>query len=62
MAEINQAAHGRFTTFLNSYAERYAAQGFVRTDARELVDTIDLWLVNHITRIDVRLRDSVPPA
>jgi hemerythrin len=31
----------------------------VQEDARELVDTIDAWLVDHICRIDTQLKPLV---
>jgi len=55
-AKLNQDAHQGFITFLKRFHERHAAAGFVQEDARELVDTIDSWLVDHICRIDVQLK------
>jgi hemerythrin len=55
-AKLNQDAHRGFIAFLQRFHERYTAAGFVQADARELVDTIDSWLVDHICRIDVQLK------
>lgn len=59
MAGRNQEAHAKFIEHSRTFHERYAARGFLVDDAYELVDTLESWLVNHITRIDVRLRDCV---
>jgi hemerythrin len=58
-ATLNQDAHRGFITFLNRFHERHASHGFVQEDARELVDTIDAWLVDHICRIDTQLKPLV---
>jgi len=55
-AEANAAAHARFVATLTWFRERHRAVGFNRDDARNLVDTLDRWLVDHICRLDVRLR------
>ncbi len=55
----NHEAHVKFAEALAGFRKRYDANGFAVGDARSLVDTIDGWLVNHICRIDVRLKDSV---
>jgi hemerythrin len=55
-ASINQEAHRGFIDFLKRFHERHAVAGFVPEDARELVDTLDRWLVDHICRIDVQLK------
>jgi hemerythrin len=57
VAEGNKRAHAKFEEVLTGFRGRYAANGFDRSDARELVDTLDGWLADHICRIDVRLRD-----
>jgi len=62
VAEGNKRAHDRFIEVLATFQQRYAASGFDRADARELVDTIDRWLVDHICRIDVRLKEYVAKA
>jgi hemerythrin len=59
VAQLNKKAHERFVEVLSGYQQRYAASGFVRADARALVDVVDKWLVDHICRIDVRLKESV---
>lgn len=58
-AQVNADAHRGFIAFLHRFHERFASSGFVLADARELVDTIDAWLVDHICRIDVQLRATV---
>jgi hemerythrin len=60
MAKRNADAHTEFTKVLARFQQHYAAHGFDRDDALNLVDTIDRWLVDHIGRIDVHLKDSVP--
>lgn len=62
VAEGNKKAHGRFVEVLAEFKRRYEIRGFERADARELVDTIDRWLVDHICRIDARLKEHVGKA
>jgi hypothetical protein len=45
---------------LAAFRDRYASRGFDRADANNLADTIERWLTDHICRIDVELRQSVP--
>lgn len=58
-AKGNEDAHRGFIGFLDRFRERFATSGFVHADARELVDTIDSWLVEHICRIDMQLKPFV---
>jgi hemerythrin len=58
-AQRNREAHVRFVEILTEFQQRYAVSGFDRADARNLVDTIDRWLADHICRIDVHLKQSV---
>lgn len=60
VAADNKAAHLRFMTILQEFNARHAARGFDPVDARDLVDTLEGWLANHICRIDVKLRPWVP--
>jgi len=57
VAGANKAAHNRFVEVMDGFHQRYAANGFDRADARNLVDTLDHWLVEHICRLDVRLKE-----
>ena len=59
VAEGTKKAHDRFVEVLAGFQQRYTAVGFDRGDARNLVDTIDTWLADHICRIDVRLKEYV---
>ena len=59
VAQKNKAAHLMFLDTLRDYRQRYAVSGYLATDARELVNTLDRWLDNHICRIDVHLRKCV---
>ena len=61
VAEANKEAHTRFVQVLAGFHQRYAVAGFDATDARNLVDTLDHWLVEHICRIDIRLKDRTAP-
>jgi hemerythrin len=56
----NREAHTRFVEVLSTYQERYAEHGFRRDDALGLVDTLDRWLANHISKLDVQLKGCVP--
>ena len=59
VAAGNKKAHARFVEVLSGFQQRYTAGGFDRTDARDLVNTVDQWLADHICRIDVRLKSFV---
>ena len=59
VAEGNKRAHARFVEVLSGFQQRYTAGGFNPVDARALVDSVDQWLVDHICRIDVRLKEVV---
>ena len=59
IAEGNKRAHAKFVDVLSRFQRRFEEKGFDRADARELVDTVDEWLADHICRIDVRLKDYV---
>jgi len=59
VAQRNREAHRTFVEILSGFKQRYAVSGFSRTDARDLVDTLDQWLARHICRIDVHLKQCV---
>ena len=59
IADGNKRAHAKFVDVLSRFQQRFEEKGFDRVDARELVDTVDEWLADHICRIDVRLKDYV---
>jgi hemerythrin len=59
-AAANAAAHEQFVVVLSGFQERYRRDGFDRAEARDLVDTLDRWLSNHIARIDLRIKPYVP--
>jgi hemerythrin len=54
----NKKAHAKFVGVLSGFQRRYTASGFDRADARDLVDSVDQWLADHICRVDVRLKES----
>ena len=62
VAADNKVAHALFVGMLEEFNVRYAARGFDAADARNLVDTLEGWLADHICRIDVKLRPHVPAA
>ena len=62
IAHKNKDAHAGFVRVLAEFQQHYEQNGFDRTHARRLVDTLDKWLADHICRIDVRLRDVVEEA
>jgi hemerythrin len=59
VAEVNSRAHSKFVEAVGQFRERYAAKGFNRADAQQLVQYIDDWLANHIGRIDTQLKTCV---
>ncbi len=60
VAQQNKDAHARFIGMLTGFQQQYTDAGFRSTDARNLVDSIDLWLADHICSTDVRLKPYVP--
>lgn len=58
-AQANRADHVRFMEVLAGFQERYAQRGFDEVEARELIDTLDQWLENHIGSIDIQLKKRV---
>lgn len=59
VADSNRAAHRDFVDSLSRYHKKFATSGFSPADGRELVDHLDLWLDNHIGRVDTQLKKSV---
>lgn len=55
-ANANAAAHSRFVVTLTGFRARFHTHGFDRADALDLVNTLDQWLVDHICRLDARLK------
>ena len=58
-ATMNSEAHGEFTRALAVFSQRFAQDGFNRSDAQDLVEFMDGWLATHIVRIDVQLKPCV---
>ena len=59
VAQKNKEAHSMLLATLRDYQQRYAANGYLDADARELTNTVDRWLDEHICHIDIHLRDCV---
>jgi hemerythrin len=59
VAAQNQAAHAHFKVVLDEFQRLYDKNGYQEHDARALLDTVEQWLVGHIGRIDVHLRECV---
>ena len=59
VADQNKQAHGRFIQILADMRERYSIIGFDRKDAQELIGLLEEWLVNHICKVDVQLKQIV---
>jgi hemerythrin len=58
-ATMNSQAHSEFTRALAEFSQRYAQDGFSRSEAQDLVEFIDGWLATHIVRVDVQLKPCV---
>ena len=58
-ATMNSQAHREFTKALAEFSQRYAQDGFSRSDAQDLVQFIDGWLATHIVRVDLQLKPCV---
>lgn len=59
VAQKNKDAHAGFLETLAEYRRRYAGSGYDPTDARQLLETIDQWLVDHICNVDIHLKRCV---
>ena len=59
IAEKNQEAHTRFIAFYNFLSERMKKEGITHRMAREFHWFIEQWLIEHICKIDVHLKDCV---
>jgi len=59
VAQTNKAAHAKFLEVLAEFQQRYAVSSFYAVDAHSLVDTLELWLTDHICQIDVKLKQYV---
>jgi len=58
-ARRNQEAHARFIGMLTEFRRRYTGAGYEDADARNLVDSVDKWLVDHICNTDLELKQYV---
>lgn len=62
VARQNKDAHVKFNGVIAGFGQRYTAHGYRVDDARELLDSVDEWLSNHICRVDVHLKECVKGA
>jgi hemerythrin len=58
-ARSNKEAHAWFLGMLTEFQRRYAGAGYEDADARNLVDSIDKWLADHIGNTDIQLKHYV---
>ena len=56
-ADANQRAHLGFVEYLTKCRQQYANLGFDPAAARDLMETLQRWLADHIGRIDLQLRE-----
>lgn len=59
VADRNRREHGGFRKMVAREQAAYAGHGFDRDRALKLLTDIDRWLMSHICRVDVQLRDCV---
>lgn len=57
----NRKEHVLFARFIANQVAEYEKEGFDRQKAIALLARVDDWLANHIARVDVNLKDCVPP-
>lgn len=57
IAQQNQNAHANFMKDFHGFQERCKSEGESKELIREIHGSIESWLVNHICKIDVHLRD-----
>ncbi|MDH3207971.1 MAG: hemerythrin domain-containing protein [Gemmatimonadota bacterium] len=59
VARRNREAHTGFVEVLSGFRQRYELNGYDPIESRNLVDTVDRWLSEHICRLDVHLKQCV---
>jgi len=59
VAQKNREDHVRFLEVLSGFQQSYEESGFNSADARKLTVIIDEWLIDHILRIDIQLKQCV---
>ncbi len=55
----NEKGHRGFTRKLESATRRFESHGYEHATALKLTAWLAAWIVNHIGKIDVQLRDSI---
>ncbi|MEZ5402010.1 MAG: bacteriohemerythrin [Bryobacteraceae bacterium] len=58
VAEKNKAAHQKFLDFFEKFKMDYERRGADKMMVQDLYNAASQWLVNHICRIDVQLREA----
>jgi hemerythrin len=58
----NQLAHEQFREFIRNYKTQCELKGFNLDQLRNLHDTMQTWIREHILKIDTRLRPCIHPA
>lgn len=59
IAAENQEAHRKFLTAFDRIVDRYEHKEDASVLLKEVQSTVQLWLVNHIIRIDAKLKEYV---
>lgn len=55
LAERNKEEHSKFIEVISGYQDRYTKNGYDRKEAYSLLDTVNCWLEEHISNIDMQL-------
>lgn len=58
VAEKNKAAHTKFLEYFEEFKRNYERRGADKAMLRDLHNAANQWLVNHICKIDVQLREA----
>ncbi len=58
-AEVNKEQHAKLLKAYKSYVHRFEVEGMSDDLVQKLHDFLYSWLVNHIIKIDTRLRDCM---
>ncbi|MDQ6954910.1 MAG: hemerythrin family protein [Mariprofundaceae bacterium] len=58
-AAENKMIHGKLLTAYGSFLKRFEIEGVSDDLIQKLHDFLESWLVNHILKIDVQMRDCV---
>lgn len=55
----NKQAHGQFMILIQDFKDQYQAKGFQRDLVIRLHETLGLWIMDHILKVDAKLKPCI---